>query len=123
MVEDDQAVSDALVAIIREHGYRVQTCADGVEALSFFTANSNEIALVLTDVDMPLLGGAALAVALRQLRPGLPLIVMSGLSREEPSRDSVLSARELAQAFLAKPFTAPVLIGTIHRVLHPTPTS
>ena len=118
VVEDDQAVRDSVSAIIRQHGYRVQSCADGGEAITYFTAGPNEIALVLTDVDMPHLGGAALASALRQLRPDLPLIVMSGLSREEPSGSDVQSARDLAQAFLTKPFTAEVLIETIQRVLH-----
>jgi PAS domain S-box-containing protein len=113
VVDDDKSIRTILGAILRKHGYSVVDCGDGVEAIERFDAGADTIALVITDSDMPLLGGAALARALRQKRPGVRILAVSGLSPE----DAGGGQDEFTDAFLLKPVTADELLGTVHRLL------
>ncbi len=120
VVDDDDAVRDTLTTILAKQGYRTLSASDGVEAISHFTTHSTEIALVITDVDMPHIGGGALARILNLQSPGLPLLVISGLPHNEGDASEVAAARKLAQAFLLKPFSHETLLATVHTLLHPT---
>jgi len=95
------------------------SCGDGVDAIAFFVTQPREISAVVTDVDMPSLGGVALARTLLRLRPDLRLLAMSGLSRSDTGSSDVPEIQKLAHAFLHKPFKADDLLGTLHRLLHP----
>ena len=119
VVDDDAPIRDYVSTILGRQGYRVVSCSDGVEAIALFETNPGEISLVVTDVDMPRLGGVALARALLQLRPDLRLLGISGLSRSEPDESGLPPIQELVHAFLPKPFTAQDLLGTVHSLLHP----
>ena len=123
VVEDEEPIRDIIVAIIEDHGYRAVGCADGVEALAFFNTQGEEIALVVTDVDMPRIGGLALSRALLQLRPDLPIIAMSGASRGFGNSSGLaeFQAQSLAQSCLRKPFVPHELLTAIHQLLHPSP--
>jgi len=62
---------------------------------------------------MPLLGGIALSRALREKRPGVRVLAISGLSPE----DSGAAHGDFTDAFLLKPVTADELLGTVHRLV------
>lgn len=117
VVDDDASIRDILSTILVKHGYRVLHCSDGFEALNFFTTHRSEIALVITDVDMPRLGGFGLARSLLQLRPDVRLIAMSGLSRRENQNSDLSEVRKIAHSFLLKPFRPEVLLDSVHQVL------
>ena len=119
VVDDEAPIRNLVAGILGQHGYRVVSCGDGLEAITLFNAHPDGIALVVTDVDMPRLGGVALARALLQLRPDLRLLAMSGLSRRETDGADVPEIQKLAHAFLRKPFTIENLLGTVHRLLQP----
>jgi CheY-like chemotaxis protein len=119
VVDDDAPIRDIVGSILRKHGYRVTGCADGLDAIRVFNIHADEISLVITDIDMPRVGGEALIRALLQLRPDVPLLAMSGLSRSDANEGDLLIVRRLAPAFLLKPFSAEDLLATIHRLLHP----
>ena len=79
VVEDEAAVRDMVVLVLRRHGYRTLTAADGFEGLVQWRQHRDEIKLLLTDVVMPGgLGGHELARRLLQDKPGLPVICVSG---------------------------------------------
>jgi len=120
LVDDDALIRDTGAAILERHGYRVVSCADGVEAISVFSARANDISLVITDVDMPRLGGAELAAALSRIRPNIGLLIVSGLPRNKFDGPGGLAAKELTSAFLAKPFHAAELLRVVHSLLHPS---
>ncbi len=120
VVDDDAAIRRIICQILEIHGYRSVSCADGEEAITLFTARPGEIPLVITDVDMPRLGGVALAQALAQISPGIRLLAMSGLSRSETGVSDVPTIQNLAHAFLLKPFKPEDLLGAVHRLLHPS---
>ena len=90
------------------------TAVDGTEALSQYVERKSEIRLVITDMMMPFMDGAATIRALRKIDPRARFIATSGLMISEYASE----AREIgAQAFLAKPYTADVLLQTLREVL------
>jgi PAS domain S-box-containing protein len=121
VAEDDPAIRDLIAEILSKHGYNVASFGDGVDAITYFLAHTDEISLVLTDVNMPRMGGVALARSLLLCRPDIKLIAMSGLGHGDQANAAVREVRQLAHAFLAKPFKADDLLGTVHRLLHPAP--
>lgn len=113
VADDDASVRDITSATLTGHGYRVLAAADGTEALALFAPRSLEIKVVITDLDMPNLDGSAVARVVRTMNPAVHILTVSGSADvNDPRRHS-----PLAGAFLAKPFTSEVLLGTIHGLL------
>ena len=75
------------------------------------TAFTDEIHLLLTDVNMPLVDGLKAAAAVRSKRPGIKVIIMSGNTIE------TIRAENGPDAFLRKPFIPPTLLECVQRVL------
>jgi two-component system cell cycle sensor histidine kinase/response regulator CckA len=118
VVDDNDAIRETVTAILAKHNYRVLAASDGVEAVSLLTSHHTEIALVITDVDIPYLGGAALARIAAQICPDLRLLVISGLSHDEQDDSPLEEAKQLAHGCLLKPFAPEVLLDTVHQLLH-----
>ncbi|MCA9917243.1 MAG: response regulator [Anaerolineales bacterium] len=78
VVEDNETVQEVLIANLDYLGYRTITAVNGQEALDIFEATDEEIALVISDQIMPVMGGAALFKALRQKSKSVPFIMLSG---------------------------------------------
>jgi CheY-like chemotaxis protein len=112
VVEDAGPLCEMISSMLRDSGYNVLQAADGNEALSLLESQGDRIQLVLTDVVMPRMSGKELARRLSQMLPDLPVLFMSGYA-EEP----VLQGVSVGTLFLRKPFTAPVLIEAVRRVL------
>ena len=113
VVDDEQLVCKLTAQTLIGHGYRAVTACDGADAIAVFVQRAAEVRLLLTDLGMPVLGGAALAHTLRRLQPGLRIIAMSGAGSAPKA-----TASAFMSAFLAKPFQAETLLPLIHRVLH-----
>ena len=79
LVDDDPAVRETTAELLRTLGYAVVEAGGGRAAMDCLRT-APEIALLLTDVVMPDMNGPALAEAARALRPGLPVVFMSGYS-------------------------------------------
>jgi PAS domain S-box-containing protein len=120
LVDDDAAIRSIATAILEKHGYRVVSCVDGVEAIVLFITRAGEISLVITDVDMPRLGGMELARTLSQIRPDIRLLAISGLSPDKTGGSAVSAAIKVTHAFLLKPFDEKCLLGAVHRLLYPS---
>ncbi len=78
VVEDNPTARAAIVAALEMLQYHPLEAANGKEALDIVTQHSDEIALILSDLVMPEMGGKALAATLRQQTPHIRLVVMSG---------------------------------------------
>ena len=112
-VDDEQPVLDVGVKILIERGgYQVITARNGADAAAAFVPRASEVRLLVTDLDMPQVDGRSLALALRVIKPSLPVIVMTGGSLET---DEKLKA--FATAFLQKPFEVQSLLEIVHRTL------
>ncbi len=117
IVDDDAAIRGIVTTILEEHGYRVVACADGVEAFAQFQAQREAIALVVTDVDMPRLGGLGLVQAILRIRPETRILAMSGLSARSTGGADLPTIQTVAHAFLRKPFKTEDLLGAVHQLL------
>jgi CheY-like chemotaxis protein len=96
-VDDDPALLAAMGRRLERSGYRTVRYADPRAALEDFRARPDDFALVLTDYSMPDLSGRELAVELLRLRPGLPVILMSGfLGPEEVEAVKAAGVRHVA---------------------------
>jgi PAS domain S-box-containing protein len=118
VVDDEAAVINAAQAVLEANGYRVMLAADATEALVKFTENSHDIAIVLTDIVMPVMDGVLFLRTLRQINPNIPVIASTGHSEQK----QIDTMRELGiETVLHKPYNAGTLLRTIHAALHPKP--
>jgi CheY-like chemotaxis protein len=102
-VEDDDLIRSLLDDTLLDLGYQTITAANGQEALAALQAYQN-IALLVTDVRMPLLNGVDLVAQARQVLPGLPVIYVTGhvpehlLPRLQVDEDTVLVMKPFSMA-------------------------
>jgi DNA-binding NtrC family response regulator len=112
-VEDEPGVRAMAVALLREVGYRVLEAADAEEALLLIERCDGDIDVLVTDVVMPGISGAALAEQLKARYPGLGVLYISGYPGEELSSRGVDESMEA----LGKPFTAESLLKKVRHAL------
>jgi PAS domain S-box-containing protein len=113
VVDDEETIRTVSSAILKQFGYRVLTAVDGTDAVAQFMPHAQEVALVITDVDMPNLGGAGLAQILHRINPQLKILAMSGLA----SKDQTVRPVDFAAAFIEKPFSVSTFLEFVHRLL------
>jgi PAS domain S-box-containing protein len=114
IVDDEASLRDISRGILESHGYRVTTAADGTEGIARFVEKKDEIRVVITDMMMPYLDGAATIRAIRKIDPDARFIATSGLTVSDCAKE----AKGLGvRAFLAKPYTAEKLLRTLREVL------
>jgi PAS domain S-box-containing protein len=114
VVEDDAMVRDLAAQILQVHGYQILTAQDGVEALRVSQEHEGSIHLLLTDLVMPQMGGRELAGRLRQQRPEMRVLFMSGYADEVVVRNSMA---EEGVAFVPKPLTLEGLTQKVRAAL------
>jgi PAS domain S-box-containing protein len=118
VVEDDALVRAIARRTLAEAGFSVLDAEDGHQALAI-VARQEAIDVVLTDVAMPVFGGRELAQRLSQLRPGLPIIFMSGYTDDDLARRGLLDA---GIPFLEKPFSPEDLARMVEDILQAGPS-
>jgi PAS domain S-box-containing protein len=114
LVEDEPAVRRIATLALRRAGHRVLEATDAHEALRIAEAGAEEVDLLVTDVVMPGMGGRALAARLRERRPELPVLFVSGYTEDEALRREIEALRA---AFLPKPFTPEKLRAKVEELL------
>lgn len=115
VVDDEAAVRTITQQTLEAFGYRVLTAADGAEAVALYASRGTEIALVLTDIMMPIMDGPATIRALIRLDPGVRIVAASGLGANGGVARAASSG---VKHFLPKPYTAETLLEVVHQVLH-----
>jgi PAS domain S-box-containing protein len=114
VTEDEPAVRAMAARVLRQQGYRVLEAANGDEALRIAEQRDEPIALLLTDIVMPQMGGMLLAEQIAQLRPAIRVLFMSGYT------DTAIFQHSQPQpggAFLQKPFSPATLARKVREVL------
>ena len=114
IADDEELIRNVAQATLQTHGYRVLTAADGAEALAVYQKHKKQIAVVITDMMMPVMDGAALTRALLKVNPKISIIATSGLLETNETRRKYSPK---IKAFLPKPFTAEKLLVALARVL------
>jgi two-component system cell cycle sensor histidine kinase/response regulator CckA len=112
VVDDEESVRLITKQTLEAFGYRVLLARDGAEAVATFVAKRARVDLILTDMMMPVMDGAAAINAVRHLDPHVPIVAASGLAG---TREVIRP--EGVQRFLAKPYAADLLLRTLRAVL------
>jgi PAS domain S-box-containing protein len=118
LVEDEEAVRSFAARALRLRGYHVLEASGGEEALEIVTKGAQEIDLLITDVVMPNMDGPTLVRHVKELKPELAIIFMSGYA-EEAFRRNEENASDLH--FLPKPFGLKQLAAKVKEVLSHAP--
>jgi CheY-like chemotaxis protein len=114
LVEDENGVRRMLREVLRKAGYRVWDAENGAKAIEQWVGQIKQIDLLVTDIVMPVMNGLKLAEELRNLRPGLKIIFMSGHAEEMINRQGDLDP---APDLLSKPFLPATLVRKVREVL------
>jgi len=112
LVEDDDTLRGLTRSILADAGYKVVEASSGAEALEACEAHQGPIHVLVTDIAMPGMSGAALTRRVRAAHPDMKVIYTSGFTDE-----AAHGALDPAIAFLQKPYTPGSLLETIRRVL------
>ena len=112
VVEDDAELREALVDTLRAAGLSALSAPDAPAALQLL--ESEEIALVISDVQMPGPNGYQLLSSIKQRRPDLPVVLMTAYGTVA---QAVAAMREGATDYIIKPFDAQALIEMAQRQL------
>lgn len=118
VVEDEEGVRGMIRRVLGLCGYVVLEAGHGAEALEASEHFSGRIELLISDVVMPHMSGPDLASQLRQRRPGLRVLYISGYPELPTESQSALGRNE---SYLQKPFTPSALADKVREVLSKPP--
>jgi PAS domain S-box-containing protein len=114
VVEDEDALRAVTERILTRNGYHVLSAEGGPEALKIVQDATRHIDLLLTDVVMPHMHGRELAEHVREARPGLPVVYMSGYAQPFITGEGTLEPNTI---LITKPFTQPELLERLREAL------
>jgi two-component system cell cycle sensor histidine kinase/response regulator CckA len=114
LVEDEDAVRSFSARALRNKGYVVWEASSGEAALELFQGSAADIDLLVTDVIMPSMDGPSLARKVREVRPDLRVIFISGYTEDRFRRHLDVNA---GVHFLAKPFSLKQLASKVKEVI------
>jgi PAS domain S-box-containing protein len=114
LVEDDDGVRNLISRVLTQYGYGLLEARDGAEALGLLEAGRQSVDAVVSDVVMPGMSGSELIARLRCQSPGLPVLFLSGYTREEVRNEA---RHDVRQAFLQKPFSPDALAAALEDLL------
>lgn len=112
LAEDDPMIRNLVSQTLEMQGYRVEMAEDGWEGIKVARTHKGRIDMLLTDVVMPGMGGAELAIAMKELYPEVRIIYMSGYSRSQLDDEGVPADA----ALLEKPFTPDKVVTLVRKV-------
>jgi two-component system cell cycle sensor histidine kinase/response regulator CckA len=114
VVEDEEDLRELLTSMLHDFGYGILVARDGLEALERFRRHREDIRLVITDMDLPKINGAAVSQSILSENPGAKIILISGFV-EAALKNSILASG--VREFVAKPYTMPQMLQIVRRVL------
>ena len=120
LVEDEEAVRSFAARALRMRGYNVLEASGGEEALEIVKSGEHELHLLITDVVMPNMDGPTLVRHVKELKPDLAVIFMSGYA-EEAFRRNDQNSEDIH--FLPKPFGLKQLAAKVKDVISSQPAS
>lgn len=113
VVEDEQQVRTLIVRLLERRGYQVLEAENGRKALEAVKDNVGQLALVITDLVMPEMGGEALMRELAKLRSDLPCLCMTGYTQEEVASLHGLESTNVIE----KPFSPAAFLSRVESLI------
>jgi len=101
--------------VLKRLGMNVLEAKDGIEAVEVFQKHQKEIHCVLCDLTMPRMNGWETIEALRRVKPGIPVILVSGYDQAHVMEGT---GSQLPQAFLSKPYSIAALKAALARAMN-----
>jgi len=114
VADDDTAVQLLIGRVLKMQGFSVVTAVDGPSVVEALKSHGEQIRLVLLDLTMPGMSGAEMIRQIKEVRPEIPILVMTG--HREADILPQLEAGEIT-GFLGKPFKPPELLEKIQQAL------
>jgi CheY-like chemotaxis protein len=112
LVEDEERLRSVAQTTLEQYGYRVMPAANGAQAVALYAQHGGQIAIVLTDMAMPVMDGPSTIVALRALNPRVRLIGSGGMA--SGVADAAISG---VTRFVPKPYSAETMLNVIAQAL------
>jgi len=112
LVDDNSSIVESLFQVLSDEGYQVVTASDGLEALEAFQQQNFD--LVLTDLNMPRMGGMDLVAEIRKMRNPPPVIIITAYATMETAINSVKLG---VYDYLLKPFNMDHVLHAVSRAL------
>jgi DNA-binding NtrC family response regulator len=113
VVDDESIMRDLLTDYFEMMDYSVNSAKDGSVAWEMLSdIKPGDYSLVITDINMPKMGGIELSKLIKDKYPELPIIMMTGYGIEKVKQDV-----EKAEGFLAKPFELDVLFELVEKII------
>lgn len=113
IVDDEYALCEVMLEILELSDISAFCAGNGEEGVALFTEHSHEIELIFLDLHLPGMGGLATLQLLREIKPEIDVILMSG----EPESLAMAEFGEQAHLlYLEKPFTLDLLLQTVNKV-------
>ncbi len=113
VVDDEETMADYIEELLGNYGYEHHSFIDPAKALEFFARNAERVDLIISDVKMPDIDGAALVQRAVRIRSDIPVILLSGYSETLPEVAAVSNVR----AVLEKPLVKTDLLQAIEAVI------
>ena len=111
IIEDEKDIGELLRFFLEDNGYEVAVAGDGLEGITAFQKDRYD--LILLDIMLPKIDGYAVCELIRR-ESDIPVIMITALSSEE---EQVKGLDLLADDYITKPFSMPVLIRKIAAIL------
>jgi PAS domain S-box-containing protein len=115
IVDDEESIRSIAQGTLERFGYRVLLARNGAEAVAAYVQHQGDIAVVLTDMAMPVMDGPATIVALKAINPAVKIIGSSGLASDGDVAKAVGAG---VLYFVPKPYTAETILKTLQKILH-----
>jgi signal transduction histidine kinase/CheY-like chemotaxis protein len=115
LVEDDYSTREAMKTLLENSNYRVFAAANGQEALEIYKQEADSIAMVISDMVMPVMGGVALYQTLRERWPEVKMLFITGHPVDEKDQAMLESGNV---NWLQKPFSVGVFNEAVYNFLH-----
>ena len=113
-VDDESTVLALARDVLEMHGYTVLTARNGDEALRVFREHQSDVALVVLDLTMPVMGGVECFRKMKEIDPRVRVVISSGFSSESTAAEVL---REGALEYLQKPYDIEDLARVVRKAL------
>ncbi len=114
LVDDDEHIRELGSRILSRAGYKVLMAVNGKEALQVYQDYADEIALVILDLIMPVMGGKQCLEALLELNPSIKIAIASGYSADGPTREAIARG---VKGFVNKPYHIHQVLDVVRSIL------
>jgi len=120
IVDDEPVMRDIATRVLETHGYRVVQAGNGEEGVAVFTRHVDEIKLVISDMEMPVMNGAAMIRSIERINPNIRVISSTGIAVSRDAANCSTNEHETASPhhrILTKPYRLVDLLRTVDEAL------